>query len=658
MTTFTNDQIADQLVSGYWGGTRHPLMPSRDRLLPWERPEAWGPNNPIIYDISSLTEDGQFYAQRAFQVWSDASGLAFQDARDAPYQRPNILFDDDQPGAFAYRPVYRSVSSVNISEDWIKYDEGALDTYSFQTYIHEIGHALGLGHSGNYNGPGVTYEKDAHYDNDSWQASIMSYFSQTENTAIDGSYAYAMTPQVADIIAIQSLYGTTASVRNGDTRYGNNSNAGGIWDEIFTSHRPLTATIVDSGGYDTLDVSGWSVDQTVNLNPEGISSVRGLTGNLVIARSTIIEQAVTGSGNDTIHGNNVANRIFSGSGNDVIHANAGNDYVRAGNGNDIIYARIGENTVFGDSGDDFIYSSGIGSYHGGSGNDVIYAMTGTAASGRQEILTGGYGIDTLDTRSFNGDYEVNLQTGKTNWRGETFLGFENIRLGDGNDTATGTYTANYLKGGGGADTLYGNAGDDTLDGESGNDNLIGGDGSDRLFGGANNDRLHGGDGNDFLSGGDGADQLRGDLGDDKLYGGGANDRLSGLSGNDVAYGGSGNDRLSGHSGNDRLFGGTGHDILNGGSGADYLVGGSGNDILYGGSQGDTFVFNLGTGFDLVKDFEIGLDKILVGHADLSFSSLVFSQDENGTGISWGADSLLLEQMEIAQLSQDDFIFVV
>jgi hypothetical protein len=27
-----------------------------------------------------------------------------------------------------------------------------IDSYSFQTYVHEIGHALGLGHGGPYNG--------------------------------------------------------------------------------------------------------------------------------------------------------------------------------------------------------------------------------------------------------------------------------------------------------------------------------------------------------------------------------------------------------------------------------------------------------------------------------------------------------------------------
>ncbi len=34
----------------------------------------------------------------------------------------------------------------------------------------------------------------------------MSYFDQTENTHIDASRALAVTPMIADIIAIQHLY--------------------------------------------------------------------------------------------------------------------------------------------------------------------------------------------------------------------------------------------------------------------------------------------------------------------------------------------------------------------------------------------------------------------------------------------------------------------
>ena len=80
-------------------------------------------------------------------------------------------------------PARSLIATVNISSDWVTTDGGAndgktgIDSYGYQTYIHEIGHALGLGHQGPYNGS-ASYSTNALYANDTWQYSIMSYFSE------------------------------------------------------------------------------------------------------------------------------------------------------------------------------------------------------------------------------------------------------------------------------------------------------------------------------------------------------------------------------------------------------------------------------------------------------------------------------------------------
>ena len=53
--------------------------------------------------------------------------------------------------------------------------------------------------------------------------------------------------------------------------------------------------------------------------------------------------------------------------------------------------------------------------------------------------------------------------------------------------------------------------------------------------------------------------------------------------------------------------------MNGGSGNDILVGGAGNDILIGGTGIDQFRFSnlLSQGIDGIKDFQSGIDKIVI-----------------------------------------------
>src|SRR5690606_20430230 len=136
--------------------------------------------------------------------------------------------------------------------------------------------------------------------------------------------------------------------------------------------------------------------------------------------------------------------------------------------------------------------SGIEVYRDGSGCNTIHnsSVAGLVVYGGAggntiqsdnmslEQVGGGAGIDLLDTRLFNGDYEVNLVTGLTNWVGESFTNFENIITGDGNDTVTGTAGANEISTSGGNDVVYGGSGDDTLEGGAGADTLNGGGGFD------------------------------------------------------------------------------------------------------------------------------------------------------------------------------------
>lgn len=136
------------------------------------------------------------------------------------------------------------------------------------------------------------------------------------------------------------------------------------------------------------------------------------------------------------------------------------------------------------------------------------------------------------------------------------------------------------------------------------------DGNDAAIGFAGIDKIIGGAGDDTLIGGRGDDDLRGNTGDDDIIGG---------LGNDLVNGGGGDDRLRGEVGADTIIGGNGDDTIAGGSGRDEIEGGRGDDIMRGGAAGDSFFFNPNReneGNDLIVDFRLGRDKVVLNAADV------------------------------------------
>ncbi|MTI45738.1 serralysin [Roseibium hamelinense] len=304
---FSNQQIANYLRVGYWNDTGRG-----------QRKFDVEPGDTLTFNFQGLTSKGKAFAEKALELWSDATGINFQSSSSS---RADIIFDDNDSGAYAYSTGTGdgiiNQSFVNVSRSWISRDSSNdVSNYSLQTYIHEIGHALGLGHGSNYNGS-ATYGRDNDYANDSWQASIMSYFSQTENTYVDGSFGYVATPQIADLIAIQDLYGTPTNTRAGNTVYGDNGTAGSLMNQITQDRGAITYTIFDSGGYDTLNYSSGGSNQIIDLREGTFSSVRGRENNLIIAEGTRIENAIGGRGNDTLIANDADNTLTGGEGADT-----------------------------------------------------------------------------------------------------------------------------------------------------------------------------------------------------------------------------------------------------------------------------------------------------------------------------------------------------
>ena len=461
----TYDEIADQLTDGYWQWTAE-----EDGVFGSRRAFHVAPGGTLSASITGLTAEGQQLARWALEAWTNVTGIEFEFVSgDA-----NITFDDDEPGASTkatevYTDGEVRKAHVNVSADVIREHGATIDSLTLKIYIHEVGHALGLGHPGDYNILDEddyipTYEADALFRNDSWQASVMSYFDQSENTYIDASHAYNVTPMMADIIAIHDLYGVPASINAGDTVYGYESNVGGHLGQLFAAlsgEQPdpdayaggdVTLTIYDSGGEDTLDLRWDRYNQRVDLRPEGISDVLGLTGNLSIARGTVIETYVAGTGRDLVTGNDAGN---------ILRGNLGDDTLAGGAGDDLLEGGPGADRLEGGEGED-------GAYYQWSDSGVQVDLgAGTAAGGEA--------------------------------RGDSISGVEHLIGSDHRDTLTGD---------GGGNRLWGNEGDDQLSGLGGDDWLYGGAGHDVLLGGGGDDVFA------FRDESGGEDVIR-DFGDDR-----------------------------------------------------------------------------------------------------------------------------------------------
>jgi Ca2+-binding RTX toxin-like protein len=466
-TEWTDSEILDQLDSGYrWsGGTITYAFATSTRQIYAQQGEAAG--------FTSLSSSQAAAAQSALGLWDDLIVPDMQKAAaQTSFKSADIEFGMSATGvdyAHAYFPVVGSV--------WLNpaYDYGTdsltapmIGRHGFWAYVHEIGHALGLDHMGDYDGRG-DWQPQSYQDSTVY--SVMSYFGPSwgggaqhgeglvawaDWVGADGVLYSPQTPMLSDVYAIQAIYGAETTTRTGNTVYGFHTTvtdaAAAIYD--FTRNAHPILTIFDSAGNDTLDLSRWKSDSVIDLAPGAFSSCNAMTNNIAIAYGCQIENAVGGYGSDSISGNALDNNLSGGDGNDIIRAMAGDDRLLGGDGDDQLAGLDGNDILSGEAGNDFLDGgAGDDRLAGGKGDDV-YVVDSHGDVVREDAEAG---IDTV--RTALGSYRLPDNVERLQFTGA------DAHAGDGN---------------GRANTIVGGNGDDRIDGAGSADVLWGLGGSDRF----------------------------------------------------------------------------------------------------------------------------------------------------------------------------------
>jgi serralysin len=587
----------------------------------------------------------QAATREALKMFASVANLSFTEIIETSTQHADLRFAmSDKPNtAWAYLPS----TAAEGGDAWFNNSSGSYKSpakanYAYFTIMHETGHSLGLEHA------------HEHFvmpsSRDSLEYTVMSYRSYVGASTTTGytneTWGYTQSLMMYDIAALQHMYGANFSTYSGNTTYSWSPTTGEMFISGVGQGTPggnkILQTVWDGGGVDTYSFSNYKTNLKIDLRPgnwtttstsqlaklhyDGSKIAVGNIANALLYNGdtrSLIENAIGGSGNDTITGNNASNSLNGG---------AGNDRLTGGRGNDIL--------------------------NGGSGTDTA-AFSGARSNYSVSMLSDG-SLQVVDLRSGTPDGKDLVRSVERFQFSDKIYSVAELTTASSaaisKTSLVGSTTDDHLTGGDGNDKLYGNAGNDSLYGLGGNDVLLGGAGNDYLDGGAGNDTASYsaaivGLVADLLNSASNTGEAYGDtyVSIESLTGSAYADTLRGDAAANVLNGGAGADHLYGRGGNDTLFGV------------------AGNDVLIGGAGDDTFLFQPvagGFGKDTITDFWPGAGS----NDQLAFSSALFSSREQALAASWqvGEDVwvahssnniVVLAKTQLHHLTVDDFRIV-
>lgn len=507
------------------------------------------------------------------KVYSQYANLSFTETSSASADLRFGMADIDSGGR-GYFPGDAASKSGDVwlptSQTWPDIQPGGREFWSI---MHEVGHALGLSHLG------TSFDPD-HVGHD---YSIMSYQAFPTH---ESPFFYAdlpQTPMLADIAALQYMYGANYTTRALDTVYMWSPTTGELSIDGIGQGAPddnkIYMTIWDGGGVDTYDFSNYAKAVSVDLRPgewstpgvsravdgtlfsdqlpllgfdDGFINARGSIANALLFNGdvrSLIENATGGGGNDTIVGNQ-ADNVF-----------------RGGAGDDTLFYTGGTDTFFGDARS--VAAEAIGDTADFSLSERAVVITPVAAT-RTVVINGQTLTLPIVPGSALGDMIGNRYavTSTSNVAMASLTGIENLTGSRFGDSITGDVGDNIIRGGDGDDRIFYTGGFDRLSGDGGVDTI-----DFSKFGSAVAVTL--------VSSSLSAEAGTADT--TSIPSTGASRAIAELDGFE---------NITGSNFDDALTGNRDDNVINGGSGADRMSGGAGNDTYLVDNAGDVVIESL------------------------------------------------------------------
>ncbi|MBK3733036.1 protease-like protein [Azospirillum brasilense] len=438
-------------------GRRWGAPPDGAASLPYTLTYGWVVDAGLRYvpGFRPLNDGQRAMALQAMGEWSAVANLAFVEAADP--MTANLQFHMSQLDVFrasgmAYYP--------NAAGSYIYLDP---ESAGYRTYIHEIGHALGLKHPGDYNGTGSGTPPFLPPSEDNRTNTIMSYY---------GVWPGGLG--VYDVAAIQRLYGPNPTVRAGDDLY------------LLTPGAP-GRYLWDGGGNDTLSAAGSDVPVTVDLTGGwGWFSAQASSilarNQFFVGHGTRIERVVGGSAGDRLTGSAFAETLEGGAGDDTLDGGAGDDLLDGGSGSDTAVYDFPSANAFvtadpSGNGADLIVT-------GAGGTDRLSGVERLVFSDRivaRQEAAAALSRAAPDERALVQDGSRSYEVRMAPYDGPV-AGLRNQFLGTASGEAViGSDQGDFMNLLGGNDAAQGGGGGDVLDGGAGSNFLSGGAGADTFF---------------------------------------------------------------------------------------------------------------------------------------------------------------------------------